>query len=406
MIYRLASASVRLGTACFVAAVWAVPTSAQIFQGLGDIAGGGYGSGAYKVSRDGGTVVGYASSPAPPATYQAMRWTQSGGIVGLGDFPGGGPLGSVANSVNASGSVIVGSGTGFAQPYTAFRWTQATGLVSLGDIDANSGTSSLALDVSDDGNVIALLGAYAASGTPDVGQAARWTPGSGLTPLGFLPGGDYSYAAGVSADGSVIIGGGTVGGGGSSAFRWTQATGMVSLGDVAGGVGVCIAQDLSADGSVVVGSAATAEGQLAMRWTQATGMVSLGDIPGGPTGSIAMGVSDNGNTVVGIANSTYNIDANGDAFIWTPQRGMRLLKDAVMADYSAPQLEGWHLISAWSISGDGRTIVGEGINPLGHREAYIVRLGGGPCPADFNHDGAVNVRDFLAFLAAYAAGCP
>jgi uncharacterized membrane protein len=134
--------------------------------------------------------------------------------------------------------------------------------------------------------------------------------------------------------------------------------------------------------------------------------VSLGDLPGGPTSSFATGVSDDGNTVVGVGNSTYSVDSNGDAFIWTSQRGMRLLKDAVMADYSAPQLEGWHLTTAWGISGDGRSIVGEGINPQGHLEAYIVRLGGGPCPADFNHDGVVNVRDFLAYLAAYAAGCP
>lgn len=33
-------------------------------------------------------------------------------------------------------------------------------------------------------------------------------------------------------------------------------------------------------------------------------------------------------------------------------------------------------------------------------------LAGTPCPADFNGDDVVNVQDFLAFLAAYAAGEP
>lgn len=34
----------------------------------------------------------------------------------------------------------------------------------------------------------------------------------------------------------------------------------------------------------------------------------------------------------------------------------------------------------------------------------IARYGCPPCPADFNHDGTLNTRDFIAFLAAWAAG--
>jgi probable HAF family extracellular repeat protein len=54
--------------------------------------------------------------------------------------------------------------------------------------------------------------------------------------LGDLSGGSfYSYANGVSADGSVVVGRGSSANG-NEAFRWTQGTGMVGLGDLSGGI--------------------------------------------------------------------------------------------------------------------------------------------------------------------------
>jgi len=380
--------------------------SAQVFQGLGFLAGGTAVSGAQRVSRDGSTVVGYAGIEG---SYVAFRWRQSTGMISVGDFAGGHPDGSVASSANVDGSVVVGFGTNDFQYATAFRWTQSTGLVSLDDIDAEPNTTSFSNDVSDDGMVVAIQAGFRGNGPGMfVGEAARWTLASGLTPLGHLPGGDYSFSNAVSADGSVIVGGSTVTGGGYHTFRWTQATGMVSLGDVPGGEEFSYAQDISSDGTIVVGSCANETGRFAMRWTQATGMISLGGLPGGGRAgfdSAASAVSDDGNTIVGIANFTGTFGYDTDAFIWTPQRGMRYLKDAIMADYCAPELEGWRLVSAWGISGNGRVIVGEGVNPQGNSEAYIIRLDSGPCRADFNQDNFVNSQDFFDFLAAFFAGC-
>jgi probable HAF family extracellular repeat protein len=56
---------------------------------------------------------------------------------------------------------------------------------------------------------------------------AGWS--QSLTWLGTLPGGTWSWADGVSADGSVVVGGARNAAGYSRAFRWTAAGGMQDL---------------------------------------------------------------------------------------------------------------------------------------------------------------------------------
>jgi uncharacterized membrane protein len=75
------------------------------------------------LSGDGQVLVGAKSN-------LAAYWTQSTGLVELGDFAGG-AISSIANAVSTDGSVIVGSGTD-ATGSIAFRWTAATGLQALG----------------------------------------------------------------------------------------------------------------------------------------------------------------------------------------------------------------------------------------------------------------------------------
>ncbi len=105
----------------------------------------------------------------------------------------------------------------------AFRWTESGGMVGLGDLPGGDSYSD-ASDVSADGSVI-----VGRSNSVNGGEAFRWTESGGMVGLGDLPGGDsYSDASGVSADGSVIVGrSNSVNG--YEAFRWTQETGMVSL---------------------------------------------------------------------------------------------------------------------------------------------------------------------------------
>jgi hypothetical protein len=68
------------------------------------------------------------------------------------------------------------------------------------------------------------------------------------------------------------------------------------------------------------------------------------------------------------------------AFIWDAQHGMRNLQSVLEADYGM-DLTGWQLTSAVDISDDGLVIAGNGINPLGQSEGWVVRLEAIPEPA-------------------------
>jgi len=87
--------------------------------GLGKLAG--QPSQALAISGDGLTIVGVSGN-------QAFRWTQAGGIQGLGFLPGGSI--SEALGVSLTGTVIVGR-SGNAGVFDAFVWTQSLGMKNL-----------------------------------------------------------------------------------------------------------------------------------------------------------------------------------------------------------------------------------------------------------------------------------
>ena len=307
------------------------------FQVLGGLPGGSGESAVYGVSGDGSAVVGYSRNAF--RGYEAFRWTEATGMVGLNDpghVPGDG-FESYAHSVSADGSVVVGY-MGSQRPdstYQAFRWTQQEGMVSLGYL--RGGSASFAYGVSGDGSVVVGYG-NSASGY----QAFRWTEEAGMVGLGDLPGGYFeSQAYGVSADGSVVVGHSK-----SSyydeAFRWTEATGMVGLGHLPEAYGNSAALAVSDDGSVVVG----VEDWLgeAFLWTEEIGMMALGNLPGGTS---ALAVSADGSAVVG----------GETAFIWDAHQGMRGIREILVNDCGL-DVPLQSLVWASGISADGFTIVG------------------------------------------------
>jgi len=149
--------------------------------------------------------------------------------------------------------------------------------------------------------------------------------------LGFVPGGNQSFALGVNANGTVVVGFSFGPNVPDQAFRWTAASGMVGLGSLPGFMS-SDARGVNADGKVVVGSARDASGAFqAFRWTRATRMQSVVTL--------------------------------------------LLAAKVVTMDF------GWQLTGANGVSADGTVIVGDGVAPLGLPQGWIARL-----PKESNED--------------------
>ena len=339
-------------TGCLDNASLATPPAAQ-FMGLGI----GTGSGVLKTSTDGSVVAGTLSSAAG---YDAFRWTQSTGVTVLGTLNPNSHS-STAFGISGDGSVVVGRAAENPYGICGFRWTSSTGMQCL----APTNNYSAAFGISRDGSTVV--------GISDANLAFRWTAATGLVNIGDLPGGTaYSSATSVSADGSVIAGDGTLAGGflEDEAFRWTSATGLVDLGRAH-----TQPRAISDDGSVIVGIQ-----NQAFRWTQQSGFVSLGVLPGYEQESKAFDVSADGSVVVGSSQGPLD----NKAFIWDAVHGMRSLTE--IATGLGIDLTGWSLRTAYGISADGGTIVGEGLDPEGFSEGWRIVL---PEPTSFSLFGII-----------------
>ncbi|MCC6678657.1 MAG: PEP-CTERM sorting domain-containing protein [Phycisphaerales bacterium] len=346
------------------------------------------------MSRDGVAVVGGAPVPGE----EAFLWTAAGGTLGLGDLPGGG-FTSFATQAAAGGQVVVGGSEYAPALFQTFRWTPADGMQGLGFLPG--GLFSHAIAVSDDGGVI-----IGQSDSSDGTQPYRWTADTGMVGLGRLPGGGSSAGAfAMSSDGSVVVGQ-SESASGFEAFRWSAMSGMESLGTLSASLGPAnIACAMSADASVIFGGAvsdASAPNPEAFMWTAAGGMVGLGDLAGGVHSSIVYSCSADGRIAVGSGST----GSGEEAFIWDAVNGMKSLREVLVNDFGL-DLDGWTLTIGVSISADGRTIAGSGVNPRGEPANWITTVPRYPlCPADLNGDGLVDFSDYLEFLNYYDAQDP
>ncbi len=274
-----------------------------------------------QVSADGSVVVGAAAGIS-------YRWTLSPSGVTREFLP---ILGTPhLYGTNRDGSVIVG----FTDRH-AFRWTDAGGTQILGP------PFGTAQDVSSDGG--AVVGEFD-------GQAYLWTELGLEGGLGFLPGTTRSRANAIAGDdGLIIVGFSTPP---TQPFRWTPGAGMRSLGSLPGREGPGLARGISNNGDAVVGQF----GYEAFRWTEADGMIGLGFLSDDRANSSAKDVSSDGNRVVG-----YSLidDGSLDAFLWTPEDGMRALEEVLAVDEGI-DLRGLDLREATGISDDGKVITGWG----------------------------------------------
>lgn len=350
------------------------------------------GSAALGVSADGKVVVGadgYIGFDGDGAFYfganslAGFRWTATGGMRTLGGS------GLVFNTaVSGDGSFWVGSVIN-DDTATAFRDT-SNDSINLGHL--GTGTRSFATGISADGSVV--VGGSSINTETGAVHAFRWTEAGGMVDLSTLSGssGQYSRAYGVSGDGTVVVG---ISGSssGDRAFRWTQTAGMSSLGTL-NGYGASAANAASYDGSVIVGTAFTqGEGgdnpSQAFRWTNNV-MTGLGYLTGGDR-SGANAVSADGKVVVGWSRTTTNAMST-NAFRWTQPTGMQKVTDWLSAN-NVTVTPGWTLLDATGVSATGKVVVGYGENPDGVIEAWVARVG---------EEGNGLITDIPAFNASIA----
>jgi len=212
-----------------------------------------------------------------------------------------------------------------------------------------------------------------------------------FTPLGHLPGGDYSLAVQVSPDGSAIGGlasdaTGTVG------FRWTAAAGIVAVGDLAGGTVDTGTGAASGYGIILAGSGYSANGLEACRWTEEIGLVPMGDLPGGAFSSHVYCLSHDGSVFYGIAD-----DGRQRAARWTRIAGWQAL----------PSLPGELFSDAFGCSGDGSVVTGlSGTDDL--TQAYrwteaTGMVGLGDLAGGESNSGGADVSDDGSTIVGYAS---
>jgi uncharacterized membrane protein len=311
---------------------------------------------ATAVSADGSVVVGYVSNqrnrnrrPDDRLLY-AFRWEN--GAVQLLTPPGARDI-SAAFDVSADGSVIVGCATADFPTSDVMlhpvRWVDgALQVLEIPDLTR----SGQALVVSADGSSVAVEGAVRVNGRP-VRRVFVWRNGA----VQMLPGpvDEFAWPTGISADGSVVVGGSkspfnsvpptTRFSARHPACRWEN--GELSVLNTPEGMRA-VAHDVSADGSVVVGAMFNynVRHTRAVRWTQA-------------------GIED--------LNQTY----------------ADLLRDGSI------------LVFAHAVSPDGRYIVGTGFNAAtGRQEAFLLDTGF-PIRGDVTHNGCVDDEDLLRVLLAF-----
>lgn len=265
------------------------------------------------LSGNGKVIAGIHSS-----LRRAAYWTESEGVVMLGDLTGQDTY-SVATAISYDGSVIVGYCSAANEGMIPFRWTKATGIRRIGPVNFSGYASA----VSDNGMCVAVHGGV--SGI----SLFRWTGAGGLELLG-----ERARPISISEDGTIILG---------EDYRWSLAAGFEPLPTIDGAP--TIPSDMTPDGSIVVGAYYDGSGSQVFKWSHSGGVQTIGLAGGWPS------TSANGSKIVAWNPNLGNV-------VWTESRGVRSLQGLLQDDHGL-DLSPWILYSA-VISNDGMTFAGLG----------------------------------------------
>ncbi|MBN8596125.1 MAG: hypothetical protein J0L78_00460 [Planctomycetes bacterium] len=305
------------------------------------------------LNADGTVVAGYGVLAGGFADFRPIRRLGGQPVEQLGLYDG--ETRARAYATNANGAFIVGGGDS-----QGFWWvppgpnigsltpplldvnddgsvfmsetTRYAGLESPADFPNIPGYTSLrAARMNGDGNAAAISCNFFEPGNGygyppqpsiNIDQAARWTPEGETQGIGFLPGGNASFAVGISADGAVVVGRANV----------EDSPGQFQ--------------------------------HRPFRWSAQSGMVAIPMLPGSSNFGEASDASANGGIIVG--------ESNGKAFIWDAQHGTRDLQQLLISN--GHDLTGWTLLRANAVSDDGNVVAGIGLDSEGDLEGWVADL--------------------------------
>jgi uncharacterized membrane protein len=335
-----------------------IEANAATFRRLGSINGGpSYvspdGATAANLSADGNVITGQTSYNPFNGGQVGFRWTWDDGMKWLekpdGFFGTTYDFTSFPHDLSADGSVIVGQHWARVDPSKqAFRWTAADGMTAFPSFE------SLEL-VSPDGQImLSGLKVFDATGNQLRVLPTNLNDGSPLT------NGSAHVSKVIQTNGDYYFYGDLIRKNQANTFsesylcRWNLAGVLEILPNSispGGHIG-----DVTTDGSLVL-----VNDRL---WTAEKG---FHQIPGLTGAGSAAGMSGDGKVIVFNTSST--------PFIWDEQHGARALPQLLAQEYGlADQIAGWNLYYVYDVADDGTVISGEGRNPQGEREYWVVDL--------------------------------
>jgi hypothetical protein len=297
--------------------------------------------GALGLSTDGQRLLIYGDG--------AVSVVNGGGVRTVLPIPE--PLSSDARITGDGVTVFGGVANGTGGRRLA-RWTESGGLETLGDFPLLAEAESWEIGAASHDGGVAVGSAW--DGTRFL--PFRWTGAGGLEELGTLPDDVGAQPTAVSADGSTIAGFTMRGGIGVDVFRWTAQDQLQILGPVVPLASFAGASTLrlSSDGARLAGAALVGGAISLVRW--GTGGTVVAN-----EAAFVTDMTADGSTLVGFTSGRTG-------FLWrppvveptTPSSAYDLTSVATLLAQSGADGTGWALETISNISDDGRIVYGGG----------------------------------------------
>ncbi len=344
------------------------------------------------MTADGTKVVGYSNMAL--TSNQACWWTSAGVALlpGMQNW-----YANSAYAISADGGVIVGDRS-FGGTEEAFYWT-AAGQIQLVPFPS-APRAATAWGVSGNGQVI--VGGVRLPDTTER-KAFRWDRAQAIA--AWLP--QYpapvvgAGALGVTDDGRRVVGWVQTGLSTQAAAYWDDGGAPELFSNAGDAIIAVTATAINPDGTVVVGAGvhAVSGASVAFKWTPARGTIALPNPTTGfyaISGATAVRVSGNGRVIVGWG---LNVAGDPEAIFWVDEQPYLV---SSVADAAGVLPSQWEPHKAYGVDYSGNSICGYGKATSGRIEAFALIIDATPTPppvvappvtASFNHTtGAFTIR--------------